>query len=88
MSKTSNVYCRRLSVLITMSLQTCNVTQAWPPLLKYGGQDGQGQMQHFVNDDGFNTFRLPVGWQFLTGGSESGTLNAANFAEYNDLVQV
>ena len=44
-------------------------------------------MTHFVNDDGFNTFRLPVGWQFLTGGSESGTLNAANFAEYDALVE-
>ena len=23
-------------------------------------------MQHFVQNNGFNTFRLPVGWQFLT----------------------
>lgn len=23
------------------------------------------QMSHFVDDDGFNLFRLPFGWQFL-----------------------
>lgn len=49
--------------------------------------DGQGQMQHFVNDDGFNIFRLPVGWQFLTGDMATGTINQANLAEYDDLVQ-
>ncbi|KAF8970192.1 endoglucanase [Flammula alnicola] len=65
---------------------TCNASGAWPPLLKYYGHDGQGQMTHFVNDDGFNTFRLPVGWQFLTNDAETGTLNETNFAEYNDLV--
>ena len=52
------------------------------------GHDGQGQMTHFVNDDGLNTFRLPVGWQFLTQDAETGTLNMTNFAEYNDLVNV
>jgi endoglucanase len=45
-------------------------------------------MTHFVNDDGFNTFRLPVGWQFLTGNAETGTLNETAFDEYNDLVNV
>lgn len=44
-------------------------------------------MQHFVEDDGYNVFRLPVGWQFLTNGILGGDLNAANFAEYDQLVQ-
>ena len=52
------------------------------------GHDGQGQMTHFVNDDGFNTFRLPVGWQFLTQDAATGVLNMTNFAEYNALVNV
>ncbi|PPQ93766.1 hypothetical protein CVT25_008146 [Psilocybe cyanescens] len=66
---------------------TCDVTKAVPPLQQYSGIDGQGQMQHFVNNDGFNIFRLPVGWQFLTGSANSGTLNQANFAKYDALVQ-
>ena len=44
-------------------------------------------MQHFVNDDGFNVFRLPVGWQFLTNDVLTGTLDEDNFAEYDALVQ-
>ncbi|KJA16679.1 glycoside hydrolase family 5 protein [Hypholoma sublateritium FD-334 SS-4] len=65
---------------------SCNASGAWPPLLQYYGHDGQGQMTHFVNDDGFNTFRLPVGWQFLTEDAATGVLNMTNFAEYNALV--
>jgi endoglucanase len=65
---------------------TCNTTQALPPLSQYGGPDGAGQMQHFVKDDGMTIFRLPVGWQWLTGNSASSTLNQANFAKYNALV--
>lgn len=45
-------------------------------------------MQHFVTDDGFNAFRLPVGWQFLTNDILGGTLNDTNFEKYNALVQV
>lgn len=52
------------------------------------GHDGAGQMQHFVTNDGFNTFRLPVGWQFLTNDVEGSTLNSTNFAKYDALVQV
>ncbi|EKM76512.1 hypothetical protein AGABI1DRAFT_115829 [Agaricus bisporus var. burnettii JB137-S8] len=66
---------------------SCTASAAWPPLTKYYGHDGEGQMQHFVNDDGFNTFRLPVGWQFLTGDVEGGPIVAANLAKYDDLVQ-
>ncbi|KAF8157042.1 endoglucanase [Crassisporium funariophilum] len=65
----------------------CNASGAWPPLLKYYGHDGEGQMKHFVNDDGFNTFRLPVGWQFLTNDAMSGTINQTNLQIYDDLVQ-
>lgn len=43
-------------------------------------------MQHFVNDDKLNIFRLPVGWQFLTN-DVIGSLNATNLASYDLLVQ-
>jgi len=56
-----------------------------PPLTKYGGQDGPGQMQHFVKE-GFNIFRLAVGWAYLTGGSATGTLNSANLAKFDEIV--
>jgi endoglucanase len=45
-------------------------------------------MTHFVNDDGYNTFRLPVGWQFLVNNVEGGPINAANMVIYDALVQV
>ncbi|KAI0058137.1 carbohydrate-binding module family 1 protein/Glycoside hydrolase family 5 protein [Artomyces pyxidatus] len=66
----------------------CNWTGAWPPLAEYYGHDGVGQMTHFVNDDGYNVFRLPVGWQYLTQSDTTAvaTLNAANLAEYDALV--
>lgn len=65
----------------------CHASGAWPPLTQYYGADGAGQMKHFVSDDQFNVFRLPVSWQFLTNDVEGGTLNAANVAEYDALVQ-
>ncbi|KAF5350969.1 hypothetical protein D9756_008340 [Leucocoprinus leucothites] len=66
---------------------SCTASAAWPPLTKYYGADGLGQMQHFVKDDGFNIFRLPVGWQFLTNNVLGGPVVNANLAEYDDLVQ-
>ncbi|OCH93916.1 endoglucanase [Obba rivulosa] len=66
---------------------TCTASGAWPPLLQYYGADGAGQMQHFVEDDGYNVFRLPVGWQFLTNNVLGGDLNETNVAEYDALVQ-
>ncbi|EIN08978.1 endoglucanase [Punctularia strigosozonata HHB-11173 SS5] len=66
---------------------TCNASGAYPPLTQYYGADGAGQMQHFVNDDGFNTFRLPVSWQFLTNDILTGVINEDNFTEYDALVQ-
>ncbi|KAL4242823.1 glycosyl hydrolase 5 (cellulase A) family protein [Abortiporus biennis] len=65
----------------------CQASAAWPPLTQYYGADGQGQMNHFVQDDGFNVFRLPVGWQFLTADQPTGVINDANFQEYDALVQ-
>ena len=44
-------------------------------------------MNHFVQDDGFNAFRLPVGWQFLANDVLGADLDEANFQEYDDLVQ-
>jgi len=44
-------------------------------------------MQHFVDNDGYNTFRLPVSWQFLTNDVLTATLDETNFAKYDDLVQ-
>ncbi len=66
---------------------TCSASGAWPPLTQYYGNDGEGQMQHFVNDDGFNVFRLPVGWQFLTNEVIGGDINEDNFVKYDALVQ-
>lgn len=46
-----------------------------------------GQMTHFVNDDNFNIFRLPVPWQFLVNNTLGGPLNPTNAASYDALVQ-
>ncbi|THH28462.1 hypothetical protein EUX98_g5728 [Antrodiella citrinella] len=66
---------------------SCTASAAWPPLLQYYGHDGQGQMTHFVNDDGFNVFRLPVGWQFLVNDVLGADIDEANLTEYDALVQ-
>ncbi|KDQ55158.1 glycoside hydrolase family 5 protein [Jaapia argillacea MUCL 33604] len=65
----------------------CTASGAYPPLTVYYGADGAGQMSHFCTDDGYNIFRLPVSWQFLTNNTETGVLNPTDFAEYNTLVQ-
>lgn len=51
------------------------------------GSAGIAQMKHFVTDDGLNAFRLPVAWQYLVNSVLGGTLDSANFAAYDDLVQ-
>jgi len=66
---------------------TCNVSGAWPPMLEYYGADGIGQMQHFVNDDHLNVFRLPTSWQYMTNGVGGGSLDATNVGIYDQLVQ-
>ncbi|KIJ63194.1 glycoside hydrolase family 5 protein [Hydnomerulius pinastri MD-312] len=65
---------------------TCDITQVCPPLTQLGCADGLGQMEHFVKDDGYNVFRLPVGWQYLTYNQMTGVLNQTQFANYNMLV--
>ncbi|KUJ09726.1 cellulase-domain-containing protein, partial [Mollisia scopiformis] len=66
---------------------TCNFTTMLPPLTSLGGSDGAAQMQHFRDDDIFNTFRLPVSWQYLVANDMGGTLDATNFGKYDKLVQ-
>lgn len=43
-------------------------------------------MKHFVNDDGLNTFRIPVGWQYLVD-SVGGTLNADHWSTFDAQIQ-
>lgn len=64
-----------------------SITSAYPPLSSLHGADGEGQMVHFVQDDGLNLFRLPVGWQYLVNNVLGGKLDATNFAKYDLLVQ-
>lgn len=71
--------------ITTQGVQTLSSME--PPLLNVSGIDGAGQMRHFVQNDGFNIFRLPVGWKYLVNGTPGGKLDAANFGEYNKLVQ-
>ena len=52
------------------------------------GADGAGQMAHFVNDDGFNIFRLPVGWQFLTNNVLGADLNETKYVFLTSLLVV
>jgi endoglucanase len=44
-------------------------------------------MQHFVKDDKFNIFRLPVGWQYLVNNKLGGNLDSGNIAKYDQLLQ-
>ncbi|OAX40628.1 glycoside hydrolase family 5 protein [Rhizopogon vinicolor AM-OR11-026] len=65
---------------------TCVISEAVPPVYQLSGVDGLGQMQHFVKDDGYNVFRLPVAWQYLTYSQMTGVLNETQFSNYNMLV--
>ncbi|CAD0095703.1 unnamed protein product [Aureobasidium vineae] len=47
------------------------------------GTTGQNQMNHFVKDDKLNTFRLPVGWQYLVNNQLGGNLDSTFFAKYD-----
>lgn len=44
-------------------------------------------MSHFVNDDKFNIFRLPVAWQWLVNNQLGGNLDATKAGQYDQLVQ-
>ncbi|KDQ56366.1 carbohydrate-binding module family 1 protein [Jaapia argillacea MUCL 33604] len=56
-----------------------------PPLAVLDGADGVGQMTHYYSE-GFNVFRLPVCWQYLTDGTID-TVDSTNFARYDTLVK-
>lgn len=43
-------------------------------------------MNHFVKDDGLNTFRIPVGWQYLVD-TAGGTIKSNNWATYDKQIQ-
>ncbi|KAK3215371.1 hypothetical protein GRF29_19g3044021 [Pseudopithomyces chartarum] len=66
---------------------TCSLSGASKPYDIVSGANALGQMTHFVKDDSLNTFRLPVGWQFLVNGQLGGQLNSNNFGQYDRLVQ-
>ncbi|KAI9051720.1 hypothetical protein LZ554_004760 [Drepanopeziza brunnea f. sp. 'monogermtubi'] len=62
---------------------TCSTDSAQSPM----SSDALGQMQHFVNDDQMNIFRLPVSWQFLVNNEIGRKLNSPNFAQYDESMQ-
>jgi aryl-phospho-beta-D-glucosidase BglC (GH1 family) len=66
---------------------SCSLTGTSKPYDIVSGANAIGQMTHFIKDDTLNTFRLPVGWQFLVNGQLGGTLNANNLGQYDKLVQ-
>ncbi|KAF4883440.1 Endoglucanase EG-II [Colletotrichum fructicola] len=66
---------------------SCPTGKTQLPLSSLGGGDGEGQMNHFANDDKLNMFRLPVGWQFLVNNQLGGTLNAGNLGKYDQVMQ-
>lgn len=66
---------------------TCSLTGTNKPFNVAQVGNGIGQMNHFVKDDSLNTFRLPVGWQFLLNNQLGGKLDANNFAQYDSLVK-
>ncbi|KND92474.1 Endoglucanase EG-II [Tolypocladium ophioglossoides CBS 100239] len=68
---------------------TCPVSTVTLPRTSLGGGDGEGQMKHFVEDDGMNIFRLRVAtsWQFMLNGHLGGKLDATNSDKYDKLVQ-
>lgn len=44
-------------------------------------------MNHFFRDTGMNTFRVPVGWQFLLNNNLGGTLDSNNWNTYDAQIQ-
>ncbi|MCJ1387675.1 hypothetical protein MMC18_000518 [Xylographa bjoerkii] len=66
---------------------TCVTTSVYGALTELNGPDGAGQMVHFTNADGFNLYRLPVGWQYLVNNVLGGPLDPEYSAHYDMLVQ-
>ncbi|KAK2041452.1 cellulase [Colletotrichum somersetense] len=66
---------------------SCPLGKVQLPLKSLGGGDGEGQMNHFVQNDKLNMFRLPVSWQFLVNNQLGGQLNANNLGRYDQVMQ-
>lgn len=66
---------------------TCPVSGIQVPLASEGGADSAAQMKHFIKDDGMNMFRIPVSWQFLTGGQPTAKFDEINFNNFDKLMQ-
>ncbi|KAF2668317.1 glycoside hydrolase [Microthyrium microscopicum] len=56
------------------------------PSVDVAGGTGAAQMTQFVQA-GMNTFRLPVGWTYLTNNGDPSVLDPNNWAAYDQLVQ-
>ncbi|KAF6800239.1 glycoside hydrolase family 5 protein [Colletotrichum sojae] len=65
----------------------CPLDKVQLPLSSLGGGDGEGQMNHFAQNDKLNMFRLPVGWQFLVNNQLGGQLDANNLGRYDQVMQ-
>ncbi|KZL64167.1 endoglucanase iii [Colletotrichum incanum] len=66
---------------------SCPLGKVQLPLTSLGGGDGEGQMNHFVQNDKLNMFRLPIGWQFLVNNQAGGQLSSNNFGRYDQVMQ-
>ncbi|KAL0932105.1 glycoside hydrolase family 5 protein [Colletotrichum truncatum] len=66
---------------------SCPIGRVQLPLMSLGGGDGEGQMNHFVQDDKLNMFRLPIGWQFLVNNQLGAQLNSNNLGRYDQVMQ-
>ncbi|KAK7431986.1 hypothetical protein QQZ08_001606 [Neonectria magnoliae] len=66
---------------------SCPLDTVELPLTEFGGGDGAGQMKHFVEDDGFNVFRLPTSWQYIVNHKLGADLDETNFGNYDKLMQ-
>ena len=73
--------------MLILSQGTCTTTGVCGALTELNGQDGAGQMAHFTNTDGFNLYRLPVGWQYLVNDVLGGPLDPNYSGDYDKLVQ-
>lgn len=66
---------------------SCPIEKVQVPIASLGGADSAGQMKHFVEDDGMNTFRLSMTWQYITAGRPSAKLDKVNWANFDKLVR-
>ena len=65
----------------------CDTSGHCDPAKIYAAPNADAQMQHFTKDAHLNTFRLPVGWQYLLNKRLGGKLDEANMAAYDRQLQ-